>query len=76
MASTLPMPNIKGQFKKNDLKASSQLQMQADQLSFSTTDNKAHAKGNVVVTKKHEELFADELDLDRASQIVVAEGNV
>ena len=50
--------------------------MQADQVSFSSADNKAHAKGNVVVTSKDQQLFCDQLQLDRVIQQVVAEGNV
>jgi len=76
MANFLPMPDVKGQLKKQDAKTASQVQMQADQLSFSSVDNKAHAKGNVVVTSKDQQLFCDQLQLDRAIQQVVAEGNV
>jgi lipopolysaccharide assembly outer membrane protein LptD (OstA) len=76
MATLLPMPNLKGQFKKQDLKSASQVTLQADQVSFSTVDNKAHAKGNVVVTNKDQQLFCDQLQLDRVVQEVVAEGNV
>ena len=76
-AIKLPMPDIKGQFNKQNLKGSSQqVTMQADQVSFSTADNKAHAVGNVVVTSKDQQLFCDKLDLDRAVNEAVAEGNV
>ena len=50
--------------------------MQADQVSFSSTDNKAHAKGNVVVTSKTQQLYCDQLQLDRVVQEVVAEGMI
>jgi LPS-assembly protein len=70
------MPNLKGQFKKQDTKTASQVTLQADQVSFSTTDNKAHAKGDVVVTSKDQQLFCDELQLDRVVQEAVAGGNV
>ena len=70
------MPDLKGQFKKQDLKTTSQVTMQADQVSFSSTDNKAHAQGNVVVNSKDQHLFCDQLQLDRVIQEVVAEGNV
>ena len=70
------MPNLKGQFKKQDLKSASQVTLQADQVSFSSADNKAHAKGNVVVNSKDQHLFCDQLQLDRVVQEVVAEGNV
>jgi LPS-assembly protein len=75
-AANLPMPDLKGQFKKSDLKNTSQVTMQADQVSFSTTDNKANAKGNVVVNGKDQQLFCDQLQLDRAIQQVVAQGDV
>ena len=51
-AKMLPMPDLKGQFNKQDLKSASQVELQADQVSLSSTDNKAHAKGNVVVDSK------------------------
>lgn len=70
------MPGIKGQFKKQDFKSTSQVEMQADQVSFSSSDNKAHAKGNVVVNSQDQHLFCDELQLDRVIQEVVAQGNV
>jgi LPS-assembly protein len=76
LAKTLPMPNFKGQFKKQDLKNTSQVELQADQVSFSSLDNKAHAKGNVVVNTKDQQLYSDQLDLDRTTQEVVAEGHV
>ncbi len=76
MAGPLPMPDIKGQFKKQSPGTASQVQMQADQVSFSSVDNKAHAKGNVVVTTTDKQLFCDQLELDRVAQEVVAEGNV
>ena len=70
------MPNLKGQFKKQDVKATSQVELQADQVSFSSADNKAHAQGNVVVTGKDQQLYCDQLQLDRVVQEVVADGNV
>ncbi len=70
------MPDLKGAFKKEDLKSTSQVQLQADQVSFSSADNKAHAKGNVAVTTKDKQLYCDQLQLDRVVQQVVAEGNV
>jgi len=70
------MPNLKGQFKKQDLNAASKVTMQADQVSFSQAQNKAHAKGNVVVNSRDEHLFCDELDLDRTIQEVVAQGDI
>ena len=76
LANTLPMPNLKGQFTKQDAKTPSHVTMQADQLSFSSSNNKAHAEGNVVVNSKDKHLFCDRLDLDRVIQQVVAEGNV
>jgi LPS-assembly protein len=76
MANLLPMPDLKGQFKKQDLKSASQVTMQADQVSFSSADNKAHAQGNVVVNSKDQHLFCDQLQLDRVIQEVVAEGDV
>ncbi len=75
-ASPLPMPNLKGQFKKQDLNNASPVTLQADQVSFSAADNKAHAKGNVVVNNKDQHLFCDQLQLDRVVQEVVAEGDV
>jgi len=75
-ATHLPMPDLKGQFNKQDTKGSSQVTMQADQVSFSSADNKAHAKGNVVVNSKTQQLYCDQLELDRVVQEVVAEGNV
>jgi len=76
-AITLPMPDLKGQFKKGAATSSSQVTMEADQVSFSTTDNKAHATGHVVVdTNTDQHLYSDQLDLDRTTQQVVAEGNV
>ena len=74
MANLLPMPNLKGQFKKEDLNTASQVTLQADQVSFSTADNKAHAKGNVVVISKDQQLFCDQLQFDRIIQQAVAEG--
>ena len=76
MASMLPMPDVKSQFKKQDVKGSSQVTMQADQVSFSSADNQAHAQGDVVVNSKDQHLFCDKLQLDRVIQQVVAEGNV
>ncbi len=76
LANFLPMPNIKGQFKKGDLKETKRVTLQADQVSFNSSDNKAHAKGNVVVNSKDQHLYCDELQLDRVIQEVVAEGNV
>jgi len=70
------MPDVKGQFNKEELKNTSKVQLQADQVSFSTTDNKANAKGNVVVTSKDQQLFCDQLQLDRVIQEVVAQGDV
>jgi len=70
------MPNLKGQFKKQDLKSTSKTTLQADQVSYSAQDNKAHAKGNVVVNSKDQHLFCDQLELDRTVQEVVAEGDV
>jgi len=75
-ATKLPMPNLKSQFKKQDLKGTSQVQLQADQVSFSSVDNKADAKGNVVVTSKDQELDCDQLQLDRSIQQAVAQGDV
>ena len=74
MANPLPMPNVK--FNKQDLKSTSKVTLQADQVSFSTLDNKAHAQGNVVVNSKDQHLFCDKLQLDRVIQEVVADGNV
>ncbi len=75
-ATQFQMPDLKGQFNKTDTKTTSQVTMQADQVSFSTQDNKAHAKGNVVVNTKTQHLYCDQLQLDRVIQEVVAEGNV
>ena len=75
-ATTIPMPDVKHQFNKQDLKNTEQVQMQADQVSFSTVDNKAHAKGNVVVTSKDQQLYCDQLQLDRVVKVVVAQGDV
>jgi len=75
-ANLLPMPDLKGQFKKQDVKNTSQVTLQADQVSFSSSDNQAHAQGNVVVNSKDQHLFCDQLQLDRVIQQVVAEGNV
>ncbi|MBF0570933.1 MAG: LPS-assembly protein LptD [Candidatus Omnitrophica bacterium] len=75
-AIKFPMPDIKGQFKKQDLHTTSQVTLQADQVSFSSADNKAHARGNVVVNSKDQQLFCDQLQLDRTVQEVVAEGDV
>jgi len=68
----LQMPNLK----KQDFKSTSQVQLQADQVSFSSADNKAHAQGNVVVTTKDQQLYCDQLQLDRVVKEVVAEGDV
>jgi len=76
LATSFPMPNLKMPSKKQDNKGASQVTLQADQVSFSSTDNKAHAKGNVVVKAKDQQLYCDELQLDRVVQQVVAEGNV
>ena len=76
MAAILPLPNLKSQFKKQDLKTTSQVTLQADQVRFTVADNKAHAQGNVVVISKDQHLFCDELQLDRVVQEVVASGNV
>lgn len=76
LATSFPMPNIKGSLKRQNTKAVSQVTMQADQVSFSSSDNKAHAKGNVVVNSKDQHLFCDQLQLDRVVQEVVAQGNV
>lgn len=70
------MPDLKGQFKKQGPKDTSPMELQADQVSFSTVDNKAHAKGNVVVNGKDQQLYCDQLEMDRVVQDVVAEGNV
>ncbi len=75
-ATQLAMPDLKEQFKKQDLKGASQVTLQADQVSFSSVDNKAHAQGNVVVNTKDQQLYCDQLQLDRVVQQVVAEGNV
>ena len=75
-ANQFQVPDIKGQFKKQDLKSSSQVTLQADQVSFSSADNKAHAQGNVVVSSKDQHLFCDRLQLDRVIQEVVADGDV
>jgi lipopolysaccharide assembly outer membrane protein LptD (OstA) len=75
-AAPFAMPNLKSQFKKQDLTASSQVTMQADQVSFSTVDNKAHAQGNVVIKNKDTLLYCDQLQLDRVVQQVVAQGDV
>ncbi len=70
------MPDLKGEFKKQNSNTASQVQLQADQVSFSSVDNKAHAQGNVVVIGKNQQLYCDQLELDRVVQEVVAEGNV
>lgn len=71
------MPNIKNQFNKENLNTAPQpVTMQADQVSFSNADNKAHAKGDVVVISQDQELYCDKLDLDRTVNEAVAEGNV
>ena len=75
-ATKFATPDLKGQFSKQDAKDTSPVQLQADQVSFSSADNKAHAKGNVEVTRKDQQLFCDQLQLDRVVQEVVAEGNV
>ncbi len=72
----LQMPNLKGQFQKQNTGTASQVQLQADQVSYSSVDNKAHAQGNVVVTTPDKQLYCDQLQLDRVVQQVVAEGNV
>jgi len=73
----LQMPDLKEQFQKQDLKGATQVQLQADQVSFSSADNKAHAKGNVVVTtSKDQQLYCDRLQLDRVVKEVVADGHV
>jgi len=66
------MPDLKGQFKKQDVKGASHVTLQADQVSFSSVDNKAHARGNVVVIGKDQQLYCDQLQLDRVVQEVVA----
>ncbi len=76
MASHLPMPDLKGEFKKANTKGPSQIQLQADQVSVSTQDNKAHAEGNVQIVRQDQELFCDKLELDRVVEQAVAEGNV
>jgi len=72
----LQMPNLNEQFNKQNSKSTSQVQLQADQVSFSSADNKAHAKGNVVVITKDKQLYCDRLQLDRVAKEVEAEGNV
>ncbi|MDE2027405.1 MAG: LPS-assembly protein LptD [Candidatus Omnitrophica bacterium] len=76
VSAPLPMPDIKGQFGKDKLKKPSQVTLQADQVSFSQADNKAHAEGHVTVKSGNQQLFCDRLDLDRTIKQVVAEGNV
>jgi LPS-assembly protein len=76
MAKLPPMPDLKGQFKKQDMRGGSPVTLQADQVSFSAADNKAHAQGNVVVSSKDQHLFCDRLQLDRVVQEVIAEGDV
>jgi len=77
-ATKFPMPDLKGQFNKQSMKSSggAPVELQADQVSFSNADNKAHATGNVVVDSKDQHLYCDQLDLDREVQQVVAEGHV
>ena len=75
-AKVMEMPNLKSQFNKKDLKSSSEVELQADQVSFSSVDNKAHAHGNVVVNSKDQQLYCDQLELDRVIKEVVAQGNV
>ena len=76
-ASPIHLPNLKGQFTKQNEKSATQVTMQADQVSFGSSDNKAHAKGNVTInTNNDQHLFCDQLDLDRAVNQVIAEGNV
>ncbi len=76
LAIKMPMPDLKGQFKKQGMKTTSPVTMQADQVSFSSVDNKAHAQGNVVVKAKDQQLYCDQLQLDRSIQEVVAQGDV
>ena len=75
-ATKFPMPDVKGQLKKEDLKTTSKMELQADQVSFSSTDNKAIAQGNVVVTDLDQQLYCDQLQLYRIIQQAVAEGHV
>ena len=75
-ANLLAIPNLKGQFKKESLKNTSQVTMQADQVTYSAADNKAHAKGNVVLTTADQRLTCDQMQLDRTTQEVEAQGNV
>jgi LPS-assembly protein len=75
-ASPFKLPDMKGQLNKQSFKSSSHVTIQADQVSFSSTDNKAHATGNVVVNSKDQHLFCDTLDMDRTIQQVVAQGNI
>ena len=75
-AEKFPLPNVKGQLKKEDLKTASTMELQADQVSFNSADNKATARGNVVVVNKDQQLYCDELQLDRIIQQAVAQGHV
>ncbi|MDE1920900.1 MAG: LPS-assembly protein LptD [Candidatus Omnitrophica bacterium] len=76
IASPLKLPDIKSQFNKKSLKPTSKMDLQADQISFSSSENKAHAKGHVTVKNGAQELFCDELTLERAIRQVEAEGDV
>jgi len=76
LAEKFPLPDIKGQVKKEDVKTSGPMELQADQVSFNSTDNKATAQGNVVLVSQGQELNCDSLQLDRAIQQAVAQGHV
>lgn len=75
-ADKFPMPDIKGQLKNENFKTTSPMELQADQVSFNQTDNKATARGNVVVTSQDQQLYCDQLELYRIIQQAVGQGHV
>jgi len=58
------------------LNKSKSVELQADQIQYSTADSKALAKGNVVVTAGPTILTCDQLELDRILNVGVAKGHV
>ncbi len=59
-----------------DLKKGGPVSLEADQVSFSQADNKAHAEGKVEVSDGNQKLYCDQLEMDRNKQEAVAKGHV
>jgi lipopolysaccharide assembly outer membrane protein LptD (OstA) len=61
-----------------DLKAdtSSKVEMQADKLEYSASDNTAKGEGNVVVTSGKTTIYSDSMIMDRTRQEAIARGHM